>query len=366
MKLCITIIVLVLVFALILSVCGTVLLVFATQPPKVEIAITGTPVDNSYNNYLACGQLVRIDDKIYYSYRSDVFSYGLIEITENGFRRLFWDGELPFLSLSLAISRSIHQYDGQLILEWHSQMKYYSSVDGTFSENGALNIVQENSILFQETDRWLVYKPDTWDNFGMLKDLYIYEKESKELIIGPKVKWFYTVYDDVYYSVRKDNYTTELRKYNITDKTDIPVCTINGYDFSFFMVEDGWLIFSARLNDSTESVYKIDLNSSEKAVELIYAGNENVRHSHLFDILNWNVYNNTVYIATQSGLLAYNLVTGNSTLLYDKFVNSCAILDDTWVYFIDEKERLWRVAQSGTSTELVFNNYYTFAWGMFE
>ena len=63
---------------------SVIMLYDGTFLPQSTATITGNVVDNDYNNLLAGGNLVRIDDKLYFNYYKNDYVYGLMEISSSG------------------------------------------------------------------------------------------------------------------------------------------------------------------------------------------------------------------------------------------------------------------------------------------
>ena len=95
---------------------------------------------------------------------------------------------------------------------------------------------------------------------------------------------------------------------------------------------------------------KLDLNNPAPKETVLYA-----LQSDSSVISSWNVWNGTAYLCSEDGLVACDLETGTYRVLCDKKIIRCDIVDDTWVYFVEEDSYyLWRVPQSGGEAELVF------------
>ena len=61
--------------------------------PYAEVEVSGNEVENSVNNYLAGGSLVRIGDSLYYGYEKNALSHGIIKISSFGSERIYYGGD---------------------------------------------------------------------------------------------------------------------------------------------------------------------------------------------------------------------------------------------------------------------------------
>lgn len=323
--------------------------------PQGSADITGNSIDNNYNNYLAGGNLVRINNKLYYIYLNNEISYGVIEISKDGSRRIFWEG--VYLS-ALNFLYRIRPYSGELIMgSSDNEITYYALDTNAFEEYKPFKAIPEMTLCFQETDLGLVYESKVEP--GCNGSLCLYDRNTMKVIVEENVEAFYVDGNDIYYYIPNQLHDSgEIRKYCTVDKTDIAVCELNGYISLYsFMIENNYLIFGARrvddANNPDYSIFKINLHSEDKEVEVLYRGDDSVS-DYQYDICGWNAYNGTIYVASHSGLSAFDVSTNERHDLYDRYVEDCYIVDDTWVYFVDRKAVLWRVPQSGGSAERVW------------
>ena len=347
--------------------------------PESHVEIIGAIVDNDYNNFISeydlvndTGDLVRIGAKLYYNYYGSYASYGLYEITSDGARRIHWDGYGPWAFLIGHEPKlyPIQAYNGQLLMntivdgnyyvynqeieDWEleqGRIQTYCEETQTFEEIMLFGgITQIHALTYQEASFGFVYESS--ERF----DLWVYTEEGgPERIAAEDVCSFYTVGERIYYLTKATtNDPFVLRVFDWGQKTDTVICELVEYtNMSYFMVEDSILIFVAHhpaLN--TQSVYKLDLGNTQLKEESIYTIDRNTSNPPY--IYSWNVWNGTVYLCTQKGLIALDLETSTHQVLCDKETLECDIVDDTWVYFLEsDSHYLWRVPQSGGDVELV-------------
>lgn len=347
--------------------------------PDSNVEITGAIIDNCYNNYISefdsindTGDLVRIGDKLYYNYYGSYASYGLYEISSNGTQRILWDGYGPwaFLTGHGIKLYPIQAYNGKLLMNtivdgsyyvyskaikgWelaHGRIQTYCEEAQTFEETMLFGgTTQVYALTYQETPFGFAYESS--ERF----DLWVYTEEGgSERISEKDVCAFYSVGEQIYYLTRTTaNDPFVLRVFDWGKKTDVVICEWAEYtSISYFIIEEDVLIFVAvHPEKNTQSVYKLNLQNPEEKEELLYTIDRN--NSDPEYIYSWNVWNRTVYLCTQKGLIACDLDTGTYRVLCDKKTLECDIVDDIWVYFLEsDSHSLWRVRQSGGDAELV-------------
>ena len=346
--------------------------------PEGHADATGAIVDNSYNNFIAesdpinsTGDLIRIGDKIYYNYYGSYASYGLYEITSSGAQRIHWDGHGPqaFLTGHQIMLYPIRAHAGKLLInttvdrnyyvyknetkEWElaqGSMQTYNAQAQTFEKTAEFDAISEiHGLTYQETAFGFVYESSE------RSDLWVYTREGgPERIAAEDVCAFYTVGKQIYYlTLTAADAPYELRVFDWEKKTDTVICEWANYtNIPYFIVEGNNLIFVAGHSvQDTQSVYKLDLRNPTQKETAIYT----IDKDDSTYIYSWNIWNGTVYLCTQKGLIACDLDTGAHRVLCNKKTLECDIVDDTWIYFIEFDSRyLWRVPQSGGNAELVF------------
>lgn len=301
--------------------------------PQSSADITGNSVDNNYNNYLAGGNLVRINNKLYYNFGRNEANYGLIELSKDGSRRIHWEG--IWLSAPRMLMYPIRMYDGALTMELENGIKRYVADTNAFEEYKPFNAIPEITLRFQETDLGMLYESKVEP--GQFGNLCVYDGNSTK-VIAEEIYSFYANGCDIYYYISTSpiGQSGEFRKYCMVDKTDVSVCELNNYSYLFnFMIENNYLIFKAIGDNASEnpnySVYKINLNNADKKPELVCRGDDSVS-DYLLDIRCLNVYNGTIYVASHSGLTAFDVSSNDKRKLYNHYVEECYIVDDTWIY----------------------------------
>ena len=347
--------------------------------PACHVQITGAAIDNDYNNFISefdlvndTGDLVRIGDKLYYNYYGSYASYGLYEISHNHAQRIYWDGYGPYAFL-IGYSYELYpirEYNGKLLMntimdgkhyvynnttkEWElaqERIQTYSEETQDFEEALLFGGISDiYTLTYQETSFGFVYES------AERHDLWVYTEEGgSEKISSEVVLPFYTVGEQIYYTtIATPSSPLVLHVFDWEKKTDAVICQWTDYtNMRYFIIEGNNLIFVA--NDpaqNTQSVYTYDLSdTSQKELPIYSIDRTTPDYAY---ISSWNVWNGTVYLCTTKGLIAIDLDTGIHSVLCDKATLECDIVDDTWVYFLEEDNLyLWRVRKSGGKAELV-------------
>lgn len=347
---------------------------------RTQVEISGTPVDNAYNNYCAnyimfydgAGDLVRIGDKLYYNYYGGYETYGLYEISSEGAKRIYWDRYVPILKLPgfEPLLYPIREYDGKLLMNTkllsdvygyneitHERelqktvIQTYREETQSFEEDAFFcDVADIRGLMYQETSFGFVYESFEGDA------LWVYTEETgAKQIVSEHLCSFYATGELIYYisDVGKDG-PSELHMFDWSSQTDTVIRQWTEYsDISQFFIEGNDLVFIAiNSAETTQYLYKLDLRNPAQKETVIYKIDDN--DPDALRVWLWNVWNGTAYFCTKAGLTACDLETGVTRVLYDKAVFNCAIVDDVWVYFVDNRDCLWRVPQSGGEAELVF------------
>ena len=297
--------------------------------PQSEIEITGNIVDNNYNNYVSGGKMCRIGDKIYLNYEKNDFNYGCAEISNEGVQRLYWEFHIE----SGFFRENIYAYDNRLYRSKDS-LEYFDFSTGEFIKTriteGYLSnyCIKEDAIFFLKLD-------DDEDNNLMRKNA------ETEMILIKNVDDYYVIGNEIlYYSedrINVFNVITGENKYLF--KSDIKVDNLmceNGYVL-FRSFSEGWLNQEGSIN-----ICKYKLDGSEE-IQVIYKG----------DVYGFNVYNNKVYVSSESGVTVYDLFSNEEQILYTGEALDSYIFDDMWVYIRISKSKVIRVSNDGEIVEKV-------------
>lgn len=320
--------------------------------PQSSALITGNVVDNDYNNLLAGGNLVRIGDKLYFNYHKNNYVYGLVEISSKGSQRIYWDG--PKWFGYYIYNHPISRYNGELLMMLEYQVQVYSPDSGAFLAYEPMSALSERHLRFQAYNDSVIYLDEEGTS-----SLCISDADAAEVLVDENVVAFYVSGDGLYYYQAENTATPgEFRKNNILDGTDVSMFRLEDISGVYhLMVEGDYLIFDGYQPLSTDennySVYKIDLQHPDQGIKLVYTGGSDYSAS-TYDIRCWNVYDGTVYVALPGGLKSVDLSTGEEMWHCDISAEECYIVDDLWVYVVDADGHLWRVSQSGGTTEKVF------------
>lgn len=310
--------------------------------PDGRVPVTGREVDNDYNNFMAGGMLARIGGVLYYNYNVTENKSGLIQITEDGSKRVYWEG--PYIIAPFRYVYRLRKYDNKLLLGT-SRIKALDENTGEFVEFSPFCENENMNLNFQIGDNSMVYGSDSPEG----QDMFIWQGASSVKI--ESIGRFYIAEKEVYYwDYDSSNGESVLHCIDLPSKTDSEIySTTQYYDIDFFFVEKQYLIFEGTGEpDNKEYICRIGLHNPDQNEKILY------RHSEKGQIYQINVYNGTVYASTDEGLKAIDLELKSVTTLCKTHAEECYILDDTWVYFVDENGTLWRITQQGQNLEKVY------------
>lgn len=295
-------------------------------------------VDNDYNNRICSSSedLVQIHNRLYYNYARNYCNYGTYEISENGIRRIFWDG-FDLLRDEIPIN-PIRKHNEQLIMFCREDTfaKRFLFEQNKFEITNYPYI----ALNFQAVNNEIYYTGHSQGDFK----LYVLKDGQESLVLDKDVSMSFYCYENIIYYVtkNKDGRTFELWTYDIINEKDELFAKLE-HNFTNFLIEDN-CIFAER-DDST--VVRIDLQQpSGKIVEDCIFSDEKVEAI--------NAWNKKIYICTKSGLFQYDIDSKKTVTLYDYSAFGCYIVDGYWLYFVDKNSALWRIPQNGGKAEKVF------------
>ncbi len=334
------------------------------------VRVNDNAVDNSYSNTLAnehhkmWSNLARIDDKLYYNYAyNDPFKYGTYEISNNFTKRIYWEG--------ITVTPSL--------------LKLNVIGDGKILRNNRDGSVDQYDIQESKFKPYIKLDDDSIKGKTYLCIFYINGKQywySGEAPMGVINK----------YKI----YTCENNKLNLYFSTD----EIGEGDFSVPAFVDDYIYLEAINDDSNDGknyLYKYNTKtntivdqveidetsggynivSKDKAYSIVYRDydNENDRlivtdiknktQKEIFDTDGSaivNGYDDLVCIGVYSdsdsdknGLYIIDEKTDKIKQIYrDQEVFGVYVVDDKWIYFSDETDKLYRITPDGKVIEKVF------------
>lgn len=330
------------------------LLIFAyMRLPSASVPISGDPIDNTANNFVSNGDLVRLGDKIYFNYYKNNLCYGLVEISERGTRRIYWENE-KWLG-SDTFNHPIRKYNDSLFMEIEGETYKFVPESNSFEQADCIEGI--GTINFQQCHDQVVYLIED-SQFNNNDLLYAYDGENTRKIFEAD-KLFYYVHGDSVFCLEivlaEGRWETRIWEYNLVHDTQTLVLELpeEYYNIIGFYVENEHIIFSATVMQSNQEetphdgVYKIPIQGESKSVATVISSTENV------NLL--NVYNGSVYVSTTDGLFSINVTTGEKSLLTERYAWDCYIVDDQWVYYTNDMHSvLYRVSHDGTVEEKVY------------
>lgn len=321
-----------------------------------RVDISGDIVDNNKNNQFSGGEVCRIGDKLYFDYDKSEIHSGLIEISKRGAKKLYCYS--PFDS-SFDVG-PLYTFPGKDKLYFFSYYEGFQEVDpktGIFQKSDEIfETYRCNKLLFYENKKYYYVVPKDLINPKKLNGDYVvllqFENQSgyNRFLPIENNDYFYPHRDKVYYVEYQkrphewvDPYERPGKTY-VYDETTGEIKEFLPFSVSF-VIDNDYMIFKKKNEDETTSLFKYKLDQTEEMKEIKNMGKVPF---HL------NACNGKVYTSSIGGVKEIDLETfEEKTLTKHQALGSCYIVDNKWVYFVNEKE-LWRVSQDGKTTEKVF------------
>ena len=306
------------------------------------VEVTGNEVDNDYNNFLAGGSLVRSGSYLYYSYNVTENKSGIIQIGQNGSKRIYWEG--PYLIAPYQYAYKMRKHN-DIILLGAEEIKCLDGETRKFTLFSSDKFPENMNLNFYICNDLMVYGSDSPEgqDLTVLKDEVLMKVQTVGNFCVTDTNVYYWEFDSA-----KD--VSILHSINLFDREDsIIYSTTQYFNIEFFFVEGQYLIFEGIGQlDKKGYVCKIELNNFNNIEKVLYS------HSSKGLISQINVYKDIVYVSTNEGLITIDLSTEKVEKISEKCVMECYILDDTWVYFVGKNGTLWRVKQDGQDLEKVY------------
>ena len=331
----------------------------------------------NYNNDIANigSDLIQIDNKLYYNYvNGECLKYGTYEIGSYITRRVNWDG----FSVSPQNIRLSEVYKGKILDSWAKSDSYFIDSEGInpFIEDGKYingdiiieyfdfsNKTYKEYITIKNPEKYILQPSFTVIGetiYFYSKDcsLYLYDGESIKLVADIKdleSRDFYLQTkgyisnSQIYYQGYIDNklyiycYNTERKKIIYKFCIDDVPNAENGV--SNLIADGDDVYFLADFN----KLYHINLK--ENTIEKLFETK---------GVITANYYNQKLYIGVEkyldeNGLYTLDLSNNKKVQkLNTKETCGVYILDDEWIYFTDQNEKVYRITPDGKSIEKVF------------
>lgn len=333
-----------LIFAVGLVISGIVFYTVSTSVPNLKISMLEPNIENQYYNYLAGGDLCRIEDKLYFNYVENTMKYGLVEISSMGSRRVYWEGvawSAPGVGLPplYACNERIYFYhttlnDKTKTLEWLNPAE---SVQGT---TNIQTCSTKNNLYFDQDGAIYYTKSGEYNTYGNLMKL----ANGEENLILQNVGCF-LVHDDFIYYTSFEDQAISVREYNLTSNRNRKLFSSEISIISMMICKQK-LIFMAEMPNYERVLYMYDLNQG--------SGNQIEPKEIRLSMNSYIVYDDKVYICSDSGVLVFDLESYDTNVISEQQASTCYIVDHQWLYFCDNEQNLFRVLQTGGTTAFVY------------
>lgn len=320
-------------------------------------------IDNGYNNYyLSEGNLVDIEDKLYFNYngRDSIFMYGLYEIGNSSSKRIYWNGpsfepgnnlyKLQTINDCLLFSNYtddntysvsgneiIPQFSGDIIkldLQTNDLNALHSiSING--SPCYGYYYIIDNKIYIFTNDKIYISE----DGIAVVEIF----SELADVVNKTAYEKLCYISDNTLFYISNNNYLVEYDLSKKKQKHAVSLSKIsntpNNYGELFTCGEEPIITF---YNGDYVNVYTVDDEAN-----LIYKKESNDYYI--------NSCNNKIFISSESiGLDMLDINTCNTKTLVKANVCDTYIFDDKWVYYVDTDGYLNRINQTEGVPEIVF------------
>ncbi len=289
------------------------------------------PVDNYINNYIAGGNLVRVEDALYYNYYSDNRS-GIIKISKN-FNKSIYNSGFNFKG-GIFVSDPLYT-NGETLYRYYEDITSFEKL----SKNSWKGVEWK-----EINEYFYVLENDHTGEFNL------YSSKNNEIIYESIIQFYPYMSGCVFATYNYDRDCTEFYYFDSNNESLTLVGEMKHFWVHRFFIEDEYLICSgtSTVTDVVDmNVYYLSLADFDD-IESIYTDNS-------FDgspIL--NVYNSVVYICTDEGIYSFDLKTKESKLICNEIAEECYILDDEFLYFVDYKDKLSRVNLKTNVVEVAY------------
>ena len=295
----------------------------------------GDYADNEYNNLIAGGNLLRINDEVYYNYENGD-KYSIIRFTRNTQETIFKDKS--HINPHPSLYEPLRSYDGKVITYFYSDqnIKEYHKKNNEWKKCSALNSVPDISLDYYNYNGDYIYSISENDERTLIR----FSKNEKTVICD-SIQSFTVNDDNVYFCESdKNNQKCYLKNYNISNKETSVLCDFPYSNVTQMFAENRFVVICS------DSIYKFDINSGNNSLKKIEIDGN--------DFNSCNVYNNKLYIAMSKGIYSYDLTTDSSEKIISDFAYECYIVDDEHIFFVDRINNLWSVSLSDRKVKKIY------------
>ena len=353
-------------FFIISVVCTAIILVLAVLLNIILIGKTNSYVDgqyveNGYNNFVFNnGNLVRIDDRLYYNYNetNDLLNYGLYEISEAGCEKIK-------VTENFVLSDGLYGMQGynDLLLigpaDSDNKIEAYSIKDKSFSSYALIDGSFEKQIKqyysFGDT-AYAVTGSDVYKISDGTVDKIMDRSAVRNLNEQPysdETDVFCGMYftkDKIFYidakSGRMCRFDTDSREtqklFDIEAELQKQNLSAGHLDYQFLVVRN-YLIFLCS-EETTTWFYTYDLQQNNiQKIDMDFDGLTQI-----------NVFNGQLVLSNDdNGLYTYDLENQTLNKLSDLKAAEIYVVDDKYIYYKNPSRRLYRINPDSGKTEKI-------------
>lgn len=301
----------------------------------VAKTFSGNSIDNSFNNFVSGGNIVRVDNAVYFVYKtSNVQKAGLYKLTDDKIEKVY-----PFSdSMNFLTSPRFYQCDDKMyaVEKGDENIYQFNIKNNSFSKSDfSQKIVNFPMYLSKNFD---VYYTD--DNKVSVKydnsKVYTIDREATNFYISGKTLFLLNYYGWVY---SFDLSTPQSKSRVVTDKSE-------GSYVNVFSVCGDYIYYDTSHSASEKTLdgfYRYDVKNDEATL---------VTQKDVFSI---NHINGQVFFSCKDGVYKDN-PNGSPEKLSSLKAEELYIVDDKWLYLYNVGDDSYRMTFDGKTVELIFIN----------
>lgn len=341
---------------------------FINTTYSAKVTLDNEIIDNDYNNQISTrGNLLKVENKLYYYYGNHEFRYGLYEISNEAIHRIYWRGVDMYILTASPGPGPMMKYSNEIV-----SLNPYKLISPAGLKSGQITYFDRETYEYEPYYNFPFTPTDDLFYYFQIKNnqiyymananyenriyddetnsLYLLENNKLKLLIERISNVYYIDDEKIYYFLSKTDSESILMLYDIKTEQTKELLTVQTpiQKISTIIVDHNTLFYY-----NYEAIFKIDLN--KLSIEEYFANS---------CCNGFNYYNQEIFVSVGSdenpkdsnknGLYIINTETNIQTKIYSKAVDDIYILDPIWIYFTDNNANLYRITRNGKTVEEVF------------
>lgn len=292
-----------------------------------------TPIDNSFNNCLAGGQISYFDNSLVYVFNGGVFYIGAYKINEDGAENMLSDSTVVDYVYK---APGFYYYNDKLYsvdFENNDLLEYNENEKTLKKSNIDIKPVSDKLYI---SDDLIVYFSDN----DKIKIRY---KDNEEYSIDKSIDSFY-IYDETLFFINDSGW---LYSYDVSlndSKPQFINYLRDGYFGNIFIISNGYVYYDCNgsyMDDIDSAFFRYSLKDDK--TELICEDN----------VLSANTYNNKVYFSTDNGVYRVSQTEEPEKISNIK-ADEIYIVDTEWIYLYCNDGKIFRINDDDLTERILF------------